>query len=554
MKKIFTSLLVVLAFCTVIIAAVQTELRMHVFSNGDNGQNIVKALADVDSVKFTYDTLEYKVTFMDWDGTVLQSGILLAGETPKYEGEKNPTREQTAKYTYNFKGWTPEIEEVQDEATYTADYDSTIRKYIVLFMAQNGDILLTDYLDYGAMPNYTGELPTKENTKLYDYTLVWKPAIAEVTGNVTFKADFDSTKHKYTCIFNDYDGTELVKMLSTYDSVNVEEPIHSSSETYKYDFNSWSLDTSKIARDTLIYTAVYDSIVHGTLGNASFKVSDTKSVYFSQGNLQFNPQGSHKTADSTANGTWRFAERQYDYLGSSNDYDGNSNSWDLFGFGTSGWNSGASYYQPRSYDYKSKYYIDDDLTGTYANADWGVYNAISNGGNILNKWRTLTKSEWNYLFNNNKWTLGYIKDSTNSYLCLLLIPEKFTAPEGTTVTVLSTTTSSTTVSVPSTNMYTTEQFASLEKLGVVALPCGGNRHNYSYTSVDTGTITRHKVEGVGTYGFYWSSTFGYINQQPNDNNNNKYAYRFRFSKEGWNLNDGLTLSAGCSVRLVQDVQ
>ena len=494
MKKIFTSLLVALAFCTVIIAAVQTELRMHVFSNGDNGQNIVKALTDVDSVKFMNDTLEFKVSFVNWDGTELQSGILQSGSMPEYKGEENPTREATTKYTYDFIGWTPEIEEVQDEATYTADYDSTINKYIVLFMAQNGDILLTEYLDYGAMPNYTGELPTKENTKLYDYTLVWKPAIAEVTGNVTFKADFDSTKHKYTCIFNDYDGTELVKMLSTYDSVNVEEPIHSSSETYKYDFNSWSLDTSKIARDTLIYTAVYDSIVHGTLWNASFKVSDTTSVYFSQGNLQFNPQGSHKTADSTANGTWRFAERQYDYLESSNNYDGTSNSWDLFGFGTSGWNSGASNYQPRSYYYKSKYYINRDLTGAYANADWGVYNAISNGGNILNKWRTLTKSEWNYLFNNNKWTLGYITDSTNSYLCLLLIPEKFTAPEGTSVTVLSTTTSSTTVSVPSTNKYTTEQFASLEKLGVVALPCGGYRNTYSYLD-----DPHYKVEEVVYY-------------------------------------------------------
>ena len=46
MKKIFTSLLVALALCTAIIAAVRTELRMHVFSNGDNGMNMVKALAE----------------------------------------------------------------------------------------------------------------------------------------------------------------------------------------------------------------------------------------------------------------------------------------------------------------------------------------------------------------------------------------------------------------------------------------------------------------------------------------------------------------------------
>ncbi len=39
------------------------------------------------------------------------------------------------------------------------------------------------------------------------------------------------------------------------------------------------------------------------------------------------------------------------------------------------------------------------MTGYYADCDWGVYNAISNGGNRKNMWRTLTKGEWDYLLN-----------------------------------------------------------------------------------------------------------------------------------------------------------
>ena len=39
MNKIFTSLLVALACCTAIIAAVQTELRMHIFQEGDKGES-----------------------------------------------------------------------------------------------------------------------------------------------------------------------------------------------------------------------------------------------------------------------------------------------------------------------------------------------------------------------------------------------------------------------------------------------------------------------------------------------------------------------------------
>ena len=79
-----------------------------------------------------------------------------------------------------------------------------------------------------------------------------------------------------------------------------------------------------------------------------FSVSDTKQVQFSQGNLQY----------QASTNTWRFAENQWDYVGTQipDQYGhaggtviGSDNSnisqtysgWiDLFGWGTSGWNNG----------------------------------------------------------------------------------------------------------------------------------------------------------------------------------------------------------------------
>ena len=548
MKKVFTSLFVVLAFCTAIIAAVQTEMRMHVFQNGDKGESY-HVVKNVDSVNFTIDTLEYKVSFIDWDGTVLQSGILQSGSMPEYKDGENPTREQTAKYTYGFKGWTPKIEEVQSEATYTAVYDSTIHQYGVVFLDLDGEVLSTEFLDYGTMPSYSGELPTKESTKLYDYVIAWKPKLAEVTRNVSYKAYFDSTKHEYTCIFNDCDGTELFRTDSgTYDYVWETKPTRSSSSGYNYKFKSWSLDESQITSNILIYTAVYDTIfitrLNGALILASYKVSDSTSVYFSQGNLQFNAvEGKHATASNdTVKGTWKFADNQWEVIGNGNANiaEGYTGWIDLFGWGTSGWNSKAPCYQPWSKSNTSSDYYPggsyaNDLTGTYANADWGVYNAISNGGNEPNKWRTLTTSEWQYLFKNNKWTLGYINDSTNSYLCFMLIPETFEAPEGTSVEVLGTanltSTSMTSLTVPPTNKYTTEDIASLEKLGVVALPCGGYRN-----------VTA--VANVGLYGRYWSSS-------AFDSDD---AYGFHFGYRGVTSDGNNFRGHAKSVRLVQDVQ
>ncbi len=544
MKRKITSLLAVAAGSAALFAAAETQLRMHVFQDGDDGA-MSAPVAKIDSVKFTYDTLEGKKLYTS---EFYNDGELFATlENCSYDSVpvSEPTRDTTVACTYTFKGWERgEGVTGKNTLTYTAAYDSTVRSYAVAFMGENSEVYGLSSLAYGAMP--TCENPTKASTRLHDFVFkAWEPTLAQVEADIVYRAQFEKRTHPYTSVF--YNCDTLFKKVDgcAYDYEPAVDTPKRDSTDYAYEFTGWSKDTSKVARDTFIYTAVYDSSFitkkNGALFRAAYKISDTKSVYFSQGNLQFNvAQGSHITADGTALGTWRFAENQYDYIGEANEnisetYDG----WiDLFGWGTSGWNSGANAYQPWSAstvysDYYPGNSYSNNLTGDYANADWGVYNAISNGGNEPNRWRTLTTSEWQYLFKNNKWTLGYIKDGDNSYLCFMLIPETFTAPEGTTVAVLSTSTSSTYVSnltVPSTNTYTTEQFAVLERLGVVAFPCGGLRYGTS-------------MGNVGSYGGYWSSS-------TYDSN---CAYVFDFYSTDVDSDDYSYRNYGQSVRLVQDL-
>ena len=552
MRKIFTSLLVALALCTAIIAAVRTELRMHVFSNGDNGMNMVKALAEVDSVKFTYDTLGSEKLYTS---KFYNEGNLFATlEDCSYDSvpKDTPNRDTTAAYTYTFKGWKRDESEIaKNKLTYTATYDSIVRKYAVVFFGENSEVYSLASLAYGTMPvdpRDNGINPAKASTKLHDFVFYkWNPDLAEVEADIAYRAEFESRMHPYTCMF--YNCDTLFKTVDNcaYDyEPAIDTPKRDSTADYAYKFTGWSKDTSMVARDTFIYTAVYDSSYlmkkNGAIRYA-YKISETDSVYFSQGNLQFITQGTHKTADGTAKGTWRFAENQWDVIGDGNaniaeDYTG----WiDLFGWGTSGWNSGANTYQPWSisedaFDYSPGGSESNNLTDNYANADWGVYNAISNGGNEYSQWRTLTSEEWQYLFKNNKWTLGYIKTTEeDSSLCFMLIPETFSAPEGTTVEVLGTanltSTSMDDFTVPLTNTYSIEQFASFEELGVVALPCyGGLRHGSS-------------THLVGSYGSYWSSS-AYDWEQA-------YAFYFR-SPNIYSISDNLRHIGG-SVRLVQDL-
>ena len=127
---------------------------------------------------------------------------------------------------------------------------------------------------------------------------------------------------------------------------------------------------------------------------AKFSVSETKKVYFSMGNLQYSPIGTHECADGTTQpGTWRFAEKQWEegtmlYWGNTGYNDTikhvNSNDWD------------AEERMAIKYFTKYETIAQSDISNTYN--DWGVYNAIENGGNTPNKFRTLTRDEWIYLW------------------------------------------------------------------------------------------------------------------------------------------------------------
>ncbi len=66
----------------------------------------------------------FTITFLDWDGTVLQSSQVEEGTLPKYTGA-TPVRPDDEQYTYTFNGWSPAIVAATADATYTARYEAT---------------------------------------------------------------------------------------------------------------------------------------------------------------------------------------------------------------------------------------------------------------------------------------------------------------------------------------------------------------------------------------------------------------------------------------------
>ena len=195
--------------------------------------------------------------------------------------------------------------------------------------------------------------------------------------------------------------------------------------------------------------------------NGKFSVSAGQQVHFSKGNLQY----------QASTQTYQFATNQYDTIGIGNaniadDYTG----WiDLFGWGTGDVPTKAS-------TNKNDYAVF---------VDWGT-NKISNGGNEANMWRTLTRDEWDYLYNTRENATSLRGQATiNGITGYILLPDNWELPDGLSFTP--------TPSSYSSNSYTLAQWETLESAGAVFLPAAGWRN---------GTTVSYSNER----GFYWAST------------------------------------------------
>ena len=116
------------------------------------------------------------------------------------------------------------------------------------------------------------------------------------------------------------------------------------------------------------------------------------------------------------------------------------------------------------------------LTGPYAYADWGVYNAILNGGNLPQQWRTLSYDEWDYLLNQRrghsvKWGIAQIAGFGN--YGLILLPDSWSLPTGIEFS------EGDALNGIVLNIYSTQQWKQMEEAGAVFL--SENRNYWTST-------------------------------------------------------------------------
>lgn len=210
-------------------------------------------------------------------------------------------------------------------------------------------------------------------------------------------------------------------------------------------------------------------------------------AYFAKGNLQYDRNTS----------VWSFMERQYDMVETLGQDVGENyaaqNIVSLFGWSTSGYNHGSHCYQPWNtsstyYNYHAYGNHNLNLNDQTGQADWG-YNAIANGGNTENLWRTLTTEEWNYLFELRDTPSGirFAKARIGEVNGVIVLPDDWSG------SYFSLNFPNVTHVYYENNSISMEQWEVIEQHGAVFLPTAGYR---------LGT----EILNEGSSGHYWSSS------------------------------------------------
>ena len=268
MKKVFKiSYVLLFSFILVLflISCGSSDTANNTTSQNDTSNN---------GINDDSSTVEYTITWKNYDGTTIMTSKCDYGSMPIYDGD-TPVKQSTDEYNYVFEGWYPSLSIVKSSQEYTARFIAKKNKYRYVFYDENGTTeLKNELVEYGEQILAPSK-PTKAATAEYTYTFDgWYTALdggtkvtdfSTITKNVTYYARYSSTKNKYTITWKNYDGetleTDTDVEYGTMPSYNDATPQKPSTAQYSYTFNNWDSEITTVTGDK-VYTAKFTEKVN----------------------------------------------------------------------------------------------------------------------------------------------------------------------------------------------------------------------------------------------------------------------------------------------------
>ena len=329
--------------------------------------------------------------------------------------------------------------------------------------------------NYGEVKQFTTSSPSMPTVQTNNASSITSSG-ATLNGNVT--ADGGATVTVRGFVYGTSASDLSQNVQSGSGTGNFTKALTGLTRSTTYYYKAYATNSAGTAYgEVKTFTTISDGKI-----DALYSVSSTSKVYFSKGNLSYQ------------SGTWSFVESQLEY-----------GSYFCYGTGNNPVITSYSYH-----DYPTF-------------TDWGT-NPISNGGNIPNQWRTLSKDEWDYLLFTRTTTsnIRYAMAIVNGVAGVILLPDNWNSSY---YPLNSTNTTNAAFSV---NTISPLGWLLIEASGAVFLPAAGE--NY------------YGMLHVGEWGHYWSKT-GY--------NGIEGAYILRFYNNNLQMIQS-SRGRGESVRLVMD--
>ena len=217
-----------------------------------------------------WEEKKFAISWKDYDGSPILDAnnnpvvyYLPYGATPKYLST-NPIRPADVDYTYNFTGWSPAFAPVTGDQAYTATYSKEQIKYTIIFK-------FVDSYRSGAeierQQLARDEMPVVPIVQREGWYLKWTPAVAAVTGNAVYEADWmEDLPDNYTITWKNYDGSTLKTTTPARDAsaatvlagapANPEKP---ETAEYRYEFTGWQPAVTNATADAS-YVAQYNEV------------------------------------------------------------------------------------------------------------------------------------------------------------------------------------------------------------------------------------------------------------------------------------------------------
>ncbi|MBO5223699.1 MAG: InlB B-repeat-containing protein [Clostridia bacterium] len=198
------------------------------------------------SVTYEKEGSLYTITWKNGDEVLEIDENVKEGTVPTYDGAV-PTKASDAQYSYEFAGWSPQIVTVEGNATYTAVFNSVLKKYSVKFYYYDGTLIEEQIVEYGK-----DAVPSVEPERAGYLFVGWDKSYENVSQDLEITAKFEEA---VKVEFVDYNGMTIYweYIVKGGDVTNIPE----APTRMDYKFTGWDVtDFNNITEDIRV-TAQY---------------------------------------------------------------------------------------------------------------------------------------------------------------------------------------------------------------------------------------------------------------------------------------------------------